>query len=56
MIGILIVTHCQLGNALIDAAEFITGETLENTIPLSIDLNESADGLRKKIARGIKNV
>ena len=56
MIGILIVTHCQLGNALIEAAEFITGESLENTIPLSIDLNESADGLRKKIARGIKNV
>ncbi len=56
MIGILIVTHCQLGDALIEAAEFITGERLENTIPVSIDLNESADGLRKKIARAITNV
>jgi PTS system mannose-specific IIA component len=56
MIGILIVTHCQLGEALIEAAEFITQEGLENTIPVSIDLKESADTLRKKIARAITNV
>ena len=56
MIGILIVTHCQLGGALIEAAEFITEEPVENTIPVSIDLNESADALRKKIARAITNV
>ena len=56
MIGILIVTHCQLGKALIEAAEFITEEPVENTIPVSIDLNESADALRKKIARAITNV
>ena len=56
MIGILIVTHCQLGEALIEAAEFITEEPVENTIPVSIDLNESADALRKKIARAITNV
>jgi PTS system mannose-specific IIA component len=56
MIGILIVTHSQLGQALIEAAEFITGQKLDNTIAISIDINESADKLRKKIAEGIKSV
>ena len=53
MIGIVIVTHCQLGEALIEAAEFIIGDKLEKTIPVSIDINENADELRKKIAAGI---
>ncbi|MCG6906928.1 MAG: PTS fructose transporter subunit IIA [Desulfobacteraceae bacterium] len=56
MIGIVIVTHSQLGQALIEAAEFITGQKLDNTIAISIDINESADKLRKKIAEGIKSV
>ena len=56
MIGIVIVTHSQLGQALIEAAEFITGQKLDNTIAISIDINESADKLRKKIAAGIKSV
>ena len=56
MIGIVIVTHRQLGEALIDAAEFIIGDELQETTWVSIDLNESADVLRKKIAEGIKQV
>ena len=56
MIGIVIVTHRQLGEALIDAAGFIVGDTLEATVPVSIDLNESADKLRKKVAEGIRRV
>jgi PTS system mannose-specific IIA component len=56
MIGIVIVTHRQLGEALIDAAEFIIGSELQETTWVSIDLNESADVLRKKIAQGIKQV
>lgn len=56
MIGILIVTHCELGGALIEAAEFIIGSTPEGTRSISIDLNEDAEKLRKKIADGIKNV
>lgn len=56
MIGILIVTHSQLGQALIEAAEFITGKKPENTMAVSIDLNEAADKLRRKIAEGIKAV
>jgi PTS system mannose-specific IIA component len=56
MIGIVIVTHRRLGDALIEAAEFIMGERPEALISVSIDLNESADVLRRKIADGIKNV
>lgn len=56
MIGIVIVTHSQLGDALIEAAEFIIGKRPEALVSVSIDLNESADMLRGKIAEGIKKV
>lgn len=56
MIGIVIVTHAQLGNALIDAAEFIFGNRPEGVTPVSININEHADDLRKKIDKGIRAV
>jgi PTS system mannose-specific IIA component len=56
MIGIVIVTHSRLGDALIGAAEFIIGNRPEALESVSIDLNENADKLRTKIARGIKKV
>lgn len=56
MIGIVIVTHSQLGAALIDAADFIIGTRPEAIVSVSIDLNENAEKLRKKIAEGIKKV
>ena len=56
MIGIVIVTHSQLGDALIGAAEFIIGSRPESMESVSIDLNENADKLRSKIAQGIKKV
>lgn len=56
MIGILVVTHCQLGEALIDASEFIIGFRPEKTVSVSIDLNVSAEKLRKIILNGIKKV
>lgn len=56
MIGIVIVTHCQLGESLIGAAEFIIGSRPESLQSVSIDLNENAGKLRDKISRGIKNV
>ena len=56
MIGIVIVTHRQLGDALIEAAEFIMGNRPEALVSVSIDLKESADMLRGKIAEGIKKV
>jgi len=56
MIGIVITTHCNLGDAFIDAAEFILGKRPEAMVSVSIDLNENAEILRKKIAEGIKKV
>ena len=56
MIGIVIVTHSQLGEALIDAAEFILGSRPQEAVSVSIDLNQNADRLREKVAAGIKKV
>jgi PTS system mannose-specific IIA component len=56
MIGIVIVTHCHLGEALIEAAEFIIGERPGSLESISIDLSENAEKLRNKIAQGIKKV
>ena len=56
MTGILIVTHQNLGQALIDAAEFILGSPLEAVQAVSIDLNEKADSLRQKIEEAIDQV
>jgi PTS system mannose-specific IIA component len=56
MIGILIVSHRQLGDALIDCVEFILGERPEAMEAISIDLRENAENLRIKIEKGIKEV
>ena len=56
MIGIVIVTHSQLGEALIEAAAFILGRKPEATVSVSVDLNENAEKLRGQIERAIKKV
>jgi PTS system mannose-specific IIA component len=56
MIGIVIVTHSQLGEALIEAAKFIIGHRPDALESISIDLSENAEKLRQKIAEGIKRV
>ena len=56
MIGITIVTHRQLGDALIDAAGFILGNKPEAVVSVSIDINEKVDALRSDIAKAIKKV
>jgi PTS system mannose-specific IIA component len=56
MIGIVIVTHSRLGDALIEAAEFILGSKPEATLAVSIDLNENAEKLRGKIDAAVKKV
>ena len=56
MIGIVVVTHRKLGDALIDAADFIVGSTSESIEPVSIDLNQNVDVLREKIEKGVKAV
>ena len=56
MTGILIVTHANLGNALIEAAEFILDTKLENVSFISINIREDVDSLHKKIKKGLKKL
>ena len=56
MVGIVIVTHSGLGEALIGTAEAILEEPLKSAAAVSVDLTQSADKLRKKIKAGIKSV
>ena len=56
MIGIVIVTHGRLGEALIEAAEFIIGGRSKALVSVSIDINQSAEKLRNNIQEGIKKV
>jgi len=56
MAGIVIATHCKLGDALIDAAEFILGKRPEGVVSISIDLNDKPEKLLAKISDAIKKV
>lgn len=56
MTGIVIVTHSRLGDALIEAAEFIMNEKVEAVTSVSVNLNENAEKLHKSILDGIKKV
>ena len=58
MIGIIIVTHGQLGAALVDAAKVITDKEPEAIQTLTIDINGGVDvdKLRSKIDKAIKQV
>ncbi|UCG81196.1 MAG: PTS sugar transporter subunit IIA [Desulfobacterales bacterium] len=56
MIGIVVVTHSGLGEALIEAAESILEGPLGAATAVSVDLSQSAEKMRKKIGTGIKAV
>lgn len=56
MIGIVVVTHARLGEALIDAAEFIVGDRPAGLESVSIDLAQDVDKLRGKVEAAIKKV
>ena len=56
MVGIVIVTHGQLGEALIETATIIVGERPDAVVPVSIDLTQDINKLRQKIQEGIKQV
>ncbi len=56
MIGILLVTHEQIGSVLIDAAGFIIGARPESVMAISIDLKDDVQKLHDKISAGIKSV
>jgi PTS system mannose-specific IIA component len=56
MIGLVIVTHSGLGEALIEAAESILEGPLSAAAAVSVDLRQSAEQMRNKINTGIKAV
>jgi len=56
MIGIIIVTHGHLGDALVETAAIILGEPPEAVVPVSIDLTQDINTLRQKIQDRIKQV
>ncbi len=56
MVGIVVVTHDRLAQALIDAAEAILEESPDMVAPVSINITEKAETLRKKISQSIKKV
>lgn len=56
MTGILLVTHANLGQSLIETAESILGKSQDNLSCVSININESPDSLRKKIQKTISKV
>jgi mannose PTS system EIIA component len=55
MIGIVIVTHCNLGRELIKAADFIVG-SLRQTQAVSLNPEDQVEMLREKIAGAIEKV
>jgi mannose PTS system EIIA component len=56
MKGILVVTHANLGTALIETVEFILGGPQDNLFSVSINIQEDPNALRKKIKQGISKV
>ena len=56
MIGLVIVTHSGLGEALIEAGESILEGPLDAVAAVSVDLRQSAEKMREKINTAIKAV
>lgn len=56
MVGVIVVTHCNLGKELIAAAELVVGEELKQFASVSIDPKESFEQIREKIIEAIRKV
>jgi PTS system mannose-specific IIA component len=55
MIGVLVITHGNLGCELIQAAELIKGR-LDGVLAISVDPIKGVEELKKEITAGIKKV
>ncbi len=53
MVGVVVMTHGNLGRELIRAAELIKGE-LKGVIPISVDAAKGVEELKKEIVSAIK--
>jgi mannose PTS system EIIA component len=58
MVGVVIVTHCDLANELLNATRLIVGEEkgLEGMEALSVQVTEMNEELRKRIAAAVRKV
>lgn len=56
MVGVVVVTHCRLGEELIAAAQLVVGEELKNFQAVSIDPQEGTEEIREKIFAAIRKV
>jgi mannose PTS system EIIA component len=56
MLGIVIVTHGNLGETLLKTAEHITADRLGGIVTVSIGPNDDSDKIRRQILSGIKKV
>jgi PTS system mannose-specific IIA component len=55
MVGLLIITHCKLGQELLEAAEFILG-SIEAVDYLLIDTSKDSDAFRDLIEKKIQSL
>lgn len=55
MIGVLVITHGNLGSELVKVAELIKG-SLEATLCISVETTKGLDDLRKEITAAIRKV
>jgi PTS system mannose-specific IIA component len=55
MIGIVVVTHCNLGGELLRAAEFIMGK-IKGVAVVSLDPTMEAERLRREVASALGQV
>ncbi len=55
MIGVLIITHGELGHELIKAAELIKGD-LKGVTHISVDQTKGMEDIRKEISTAIKRL
>jgi len=58
MVGVVIVTHCDLANELLKATRLIVGEekAVEGMEALSVQMSEMNEELRRRIAAAVRKV
>ena len=56
MIGVVVVTHCNLAEELINAAQLVVGEELKQFQAVSVDPRDGSDKIREKIVSALRRV
>jgi len=56
MVGVVVVTHCRLGEELIAAAQLVVGEEIRQFQAVSVDPKAGSDEIREKIVAAIRKV